>query len=1146
MEVPEFIARWSDTGAAERSNAQLFLAELCDVLGVGRPQGAFGDPGRDTYVYECAVTLQRPGGKRTLGRMDLYKAGAFILEAKQGVRADARPTNGARRDTPAWNIAMKDAFGQALGYAASLDAPPPFLIVADIGYCFDLYASFDGTINYRPFPNAQAHRLFLKDLAQHRDRLRAVWEKPLALDPSLHAAKVTRQVAGHLADLARRLEGSGHAPETVARFLMRCIFTMFAEDIGLLPPRLFRNALKDEWIPRPETFQDGVTALWRQMDIGGPFGLSTRLRKFNGGLFRNVKALPLTKEQLQAMLAAADCAWEDVEPAIFGTLLERALDPKERHRLGAHFTPRAYVERLVRPTLEEPLRDEWNEVRLEVRQLVGADFGSGSPRVKGKAGRRVQDARKRVREFHKRLCSVRVLDPACGTGNFLYVAMETMKRLEGEVVAMMGQLGEQGDALHLEGATVTPAQFLGLEKKRWAKEIAELVLWIGFLQWHARTRRNADGSVRWLEPVLQDLHNIECRDAVLAWDDERPALDAGGVPLSCWDRVTMKKHAVTGEEVPDESARAPVTELVNPRRAPWPKADFVVGNPPFLGTKRMRAALGDGYVDALRATYADAVEDNADLVMIWWHRAAELLKAGKVRRFGLITTNSISQAFNRRVVARHLDAGVRIVWAIADHPWTDSESGAAVRIAMTVCSAEAESARLVIVESEQSAGPGHEEADVVLRVDPAARIHADLRAGGDITAAVPLRANGGIASMGVALHGAGFILGPEDAARLRSSGATVIRRYLGGRDLLQSPRERYLIDFSFQTEAQARAANPAAFQRVLDTVYPERRENRRDTIRTLWWRFGWERPVLRRALAGLPRFIATTETSKHRVFQFIDGETLPDHMIVAAALDDGYFLGVLSSRIHVTWALAAGARLGVGNDPRYTKTRCFDPFPFPAATEAQQACIRAAAEALDAHRKARQAEHPTLTLTGMYNVLEKLRAGETLTDKDKAVHEQGLVSVLRQLHDELDAAVFTAYGWPATLGNEEILERVVRLNSARATEERAGVVRWLRPEFQNPSAAARVATATESTEDVDEIIASRMPWPKALREQLVVLREKIRSQNEPFTTGDVAAAFMKAPKDEIEELLGGLESLGFVLSSDPTSGQRLWQASGAV
>ena len=601
--VESFVAKWLLSGAAERANKDAFLLELCDVLDVPRPDATTGDPDKDRYVFEKDALTPHEGGVVTVRKIDLYKAGAFILEAKQGSDLSSKKLGTAKRETPAWNIAMQGAYGQALGYARTFASPVPFLLVCDIGYCFDLYAAFDGSWDYRPFPNPQASRLFLRDLAQHRSTLRLVFDNPLELDPSKKAAKVTKEVAAHLAALGAALNKEGHDQALVATFLMRCIFTMFAEDVGLLPAGLFKNEIEHHWIESPASFPGGIESLWRTMNEGGHlFGMVGKILRFNGGLFANTAALPLDRDALKLLLEAAKCDWAEVEPAIFGTLLERALDPKERHKLGAHFTPRAYVERLVKPTIEEPLRADWDVVRVEVRQLVEA---SEDARTEKTRKAKLKEALEITHAFQKKLCSIQVLDPACGSGNFLYVALDVFKRLEAEVLAMLESLGEKQTLLHMETIRVTPAQFHGIEVKRWAKEIAELVLWIGYLQWHFRMYGK---NLPVPEPVLRDYKNIECRDAVLAWDSVELVRDEKGKPVTRWDGETMKKSPVTGEDVPDETAKVPIYRYVNPRKAEWPKADFVVGNPPFVGNKRMRLVLGDGYVEGLRSAFADVPE----------------------------------------------------------------------------------------------------------------------------------------------------------------------------------------------------------------------------------------------------------------------------------------------------------------------------------------------------------------------------------------------------------------------------------------------------------------------------------------------------------------------------------------------------------
>ena len=1131
--VQDFIARWSASAAAERANKDLFLTELCDVLGVERPRPATGDAERDRYVFEKGALLLKDAERTTTGFVDLYKAGCFVLEAKQGSRDGTTRMGTARRSTAAWSNAMQEAYGQALQYTRTLDEPPPFVIVCDIGHCFDLYATFDGSLDYRPYPDPRRSRLFLANLADHLDTLRAIFEEPKRLDPSKHAAKVTREIAGHLAELARGLESEGHDPEKIARFLMRCLFTMFAEDAGLLPERVFTNELEKTWIKDPSRFVPGCETLWRAMEAGNDFGYLGRLLRFNGGLFEDPSALPLSKEALARLLDAARASWVAVEPAIFGTLLERALDPRERHRLGAHYTPRAYVERLVKPTIEDPVRVEWDNVRTTVHRLVTQD--------------KEAEAREAVKEFLKRLCSIRVLDPACGTGNFLYVTLDLFKRLEGEAVKLLLDLpGTHEPLVMMQGLTVTPAQFLGIEVKPWAREIANLVLWIGYLQWQLRARGDAS---HFPEPVLREYGNIECRDAVLAWDRIEPVLDESGRPVSRWDGLTTKTSPLTGEEIPDDAARVPVVRYVGPREAEWPAADFVVGNPPFIGNWRMRTALGDGYVEALRSVHPE-VPDSCDYVLYWWNRAATLTREGRIRRFGLITTNSISQSLGRRLVQSHLGAAtpLSLCFAIADHPWVDSLDGAAVRIAMTVgASGHFVGTLGEVMQGAASGGVDQAAAPLVIRNG---LINADLTVGANVASAVSLRSNLGLSSPGVKLHGAGFIVAPADAIRLGRGLRDGLDRYIvpyrHGRDLTGDSRDLLVIDLHGLSIEEVQLRFPEVYQWILERVKPERDQNNEEYRRTHWWLFGRKNTELRAALRGLPRYISTPETAKHRFFVFLDGEIRPDNMLINIGLDDAFFLGVLSSRVHVVWALAAGGRLGVGNDPRYNKTRCFDPFPFPGGVDAQRTRIRQLGESLDAHRKQQQALHSALTITGMYNVLEKLRAGTPLTSRDRAVHEQGLLSILKQVHDNLDAAVFETYGWPSELTDEQILERLVALNAERAEEEQNGLVRWLRPGFQNPQGGterqrALVAVGSGKPEKRKPSKDRVVPWPKDLPSRIGAVRTALEARRGAVDVEEIARAFSKAPRAEVASILQSLSLLGLARELQEESTVR-WSA----
>jgi hypothetical protein len=431
---------------------------------------------------------------------------------------------------------------------------------------------------------------------------------------------------------------------------------------------------------------------------------------------------------------------------------------------------------------------------------------------------------------------------------------------------------------------------------------------------------------------------------MLAWDTLGLERDAKGKPITRWDGETMKESPVTGEMVPDDMARVTLTTYVNPRKAKWPKADFIVGNPPFIGSKRIHAALGDGYAKALRTAHTD-VPDSADLVMFWWNQAADIVKSGHAAQAGLITTNSITSAFNRRVLARHLLDPQRcwIAFAVPDHPWTNATGSAAVRIAMTVLRAGSWNGRLDTVQSE-NLGSGPDGAQHLSFTTRTGTINDDLTVATATSSLVGLRAQGQLSSMGVQLYGNGFILDPKHSLSTTTinphTGYPVVRLFINGRDVAATPRKAFVIDFFGTTETEARDLDPTAFQHLIDHVKPERDENRREPIRRIWWRFGWERPVWRAAAGGLRRYIATCRTAKHRVFVLVPIEVIAESKLVVIASDDAFVLGCCSSRIHVVFAERTGAWLGVGNDSTYNHADCFNKFPFAACSESRKVIIR--------------------------------------------------------------------------------------------------------------------------------------------------------------------------------------------------------------
>jgi hypothetical protein len=1050
VNVHELISKWQGTpGGAEKKNFPLFIGDLCEVLGVPPPSEPAAGGVLGAYEYEAPVPK---GSFRSLdasGAIDLYKRASFIMEAKQSylkpeqvgldLGEDERPRapSGARYDK-----LMRDARNQAENYAKNLPASEPvapFLIVCDIGRAFEIYHDSAGNgRGYTFFPDKQSYRIELADLASDRklkgpdctplEVLRAIWTEPKSIDPRFKSADVTRTVASRLASVSQyieegiRVRGDKLSPrekaeeiEEAALFLMRILFCMFAEDIGLLPKDKFKAFLKRAE-SNDKLFQNQLADLWVKM--GAPnieprfaHALEDDVKYFNGGLFsETARTYALGGFVIHDLYEAARQNWRKVEPAIFGTLLEQALSPEERAKLGAHYTPRPYVETLVRATIMDVLEPEWAAIE---------DSGEDG-------------LLERTQAFHERLSAIRVLDPACGTGNFLYVSMELMQALEARVIETIQTLG--GDA----EPKVGPHQFYGLEKNPRAAKIAELVLWIGWL----RNRLHDDpDSVP--QPVLAESANINFGmhggyDAVLKMNDlGQPNLD-------------------------------------NPMIPDWPEAEFIVGNPPFIGGKGsgIRAVLGNEYSEAMWKANV-RVPASADFVMQWWDRAAHTLVAADnpLIRFGFVTTNSITQSFSRRVITNYLDpssspatGALSLVMAIPDHPWTKAtKDAAAVRIAMSVAERGKREGELREVADEIAIDS--DEPKIVFATSRGT-INPDFTIGADVTAASSLHANEGLSCNGMMLAGQGFKLDKSLAAALAAEEGkqvdNVLRGYIGGSELLNGWKEQRVIDFCGLSEETARKDFPVLYQHVLSTVKPERDKNRRASLKNRWWIFGEPRKTFRPAMVGLSRYIATTETSKHRVFQFVDSEILPDHMVIAVASSDGFHLGVLQSMIHLEWTLRAGGWLGFGNDNRYNKSKVFDPFPFPDATPNQRATIAGIAEELDATRKAALAEADKLTMTELYNLRDKLRSGAEMDEKEQRRATKARAAIVNRLHEQLDEAVADAYGWgeewkSGTLDPSEIVARLVALNHERAAEEKAGKVRWLRPDYQKQRIREKLA-----------------------------------------------------------------------------------------
>lgn len=632
------------------------------------------------------------------------------------------------------------------------------------------------------------------------------------------------------------------------------------------------------------------------------------------------------------------------------------------------------------------------------------------------------------------------------------------------MLSVLAELGDQRQSLDLDGVMVGPAQFLGLEKNRKAALIAEVVMWIGHLQWHFRTHGRAQPS----DPVLRQFDAIRTRDALIVCDPDMPALDLPPGPQ---------------------------------RRAVWPEAEFIVGNPPFMGAKDQRRELGDAYVDALWAQSQGRFR-SADLVMRWWDRAAEILMQPRsvLRRFGFITTNSITQTFSRRVLEHHLEgSAMRLTFAVPDHPWVRGAGAASVRVCMTAAEKGRPNGQGLLLKliDDRGVRPVFKEVRGVIR--------ADLSTGTDVSSAATLRANAGVASRGVQVMGPGFVVTPETGRRLMAASdrdaESPLRPYRNGRDLTDRPRGVQVIDLYGWDEASVRRCHPGVYQHLLETVKPDRDRNARQAYREAWWIFGEPRRELRAALEGLDRYIVTVETGKHRWFRFLEAEVRPDNRLVCIASDDPLILGVLSSRVHGAWAKAAGGLLE--DRPVYAKTACFDRFAFPEVTSEQREDIAVLAEELDRLRRQVLERHEDLTMTGLYNARE--RRGAEMSPEEAEVHQRGCIGVLDHLHARLDALVIQAYGWPHDITEEAVVAQLVTLNAERAAEEAEGSVRWLRPAWQRarirPRIGGRCAAADPDRPE---------PWPPLPTrddEMASVLLEMLRRAGRPMQPKALAGGF---------------------------------------
>jgi type II restriction/modification system DNA methylase subunit YeeA len=929
LSLLEFIARWQASTLTEKSAAQSHFIQLCDVLGVPSPTEV--DVTGATYTFEKGAA--KTGGGE--GWADVWKRGYFGWEYK-----------GKRKNLDA-------AYQQLLLYREDLENPP-LLVVCDLDR-FQVHTNFTSTVK-------RVFEFTLEDLKANKataacpmpplDVLRAVFTEPERLRPQQTTENVTERAAAEFARLSESLSKRGADPERAAHFLMRQLFCLFAEDIGLLPSRLFTR-LVEGTRTKPEAFEARVRLLFGAMATGGSFGVED-IAYFNGGLFADEETLPLEAGDLEVLLRAATLDWASVEPAIFGTLFERSLDPSKRSQLGAHYTSKEDILLIVEPVLMEPLRRRWAAVQEEAQGIIAkreaAKDASVRTKMQGELG-------KVLMGFTDEIAAVRVLDPACGSGNFLYVALKRLLDLEKEVSVFGAMNGLSGML-----PKVDPSQVYGIETNAYAYELASVVVWIGYIQW---LRDNGFGAPS--SPILKRLDNVRHMDAILAYDE-------------------------AGKPVEPE----------------WPEADVIIGNPPFLGSRKMRPVHGDKYCDALQEIYSGRIDGLPDLVCYWFERARKILETKRNLRTGLIATNSIRGGANRRVLERIKQTG-DIFMAWSDHPWVLESAN--VRVSVVGFDDGRERARTLDGRS-------------VVAVNP------DLTAASDLSLAIQLRENSNIGFQGVVLRGP-FDLTTIEAQRMFAitgnpnsrPNTDVIKPRMNGMDITRRNSNSYVVDFGIGTSIESAAQYEAPFEHIRKFVYPMRQQANQVLARERWWLHWNPRPAMWQALSGLSRYIGTPTVSKYRLFTWIKLPTLPDHQLIAFARDDDYFFGVLHSKPHELWALRMGTSLE--DRPRYTPTTTFETFPFPwppgkePEGDARVEAIAEAARDLVAKRDAwlnpegaSEAELRKRTLTNLYN--------QRPTWLDMA-------------HRRLDEAVLDAYGWPRDLGDEEILERLLGLNLERGS-----------------------------------------------------------------------------------------------------------------
>ena len=944
-----FIQKWRASRLKERSASQEQFIDVCHLL--GEPTPAEADPSGETYCFERGARKDTGGD----GWADVWKRHHFAWEYK-GKRAD-----------------LDAAFGQLRQYSLALENPP-LLIVSDM-VRFRIRTNWTNSVS-------RTYEFELGDLADAatRDRLKWAFSDPDRLRPGETRQSLTERVAASFASVAQALRARGHDSQAVAHFVNRLVFCMFADDVGLLPDHMFTRMLRHAQTA-PAQFSELAGELFRVMAFGGRVGFET-VAWFNGGLFDDSVALPLEQSDIETVLSASDLDWSEIDPSILGTLFERGLDPGKRAQLGAHYTDRDKIMLLVEPVVIRPLLVEWEAEKTAIAAELEREEAAKSAAVRTK---RRNEAERRLRAFLERLRRFTVLDPACGSGNFLYLALQALKDIEHRV-----QL--EAEALGFQRAfpEVGPANVKGVEINPYAAELARVSVWIGEIQW---MRRNGFSEAR--DPILKPLDTIECRDAILTADSTEPE---------------------------------------------WPGADVVIGNPPFLGGKLLLTHLGEDYVSRMFAAYDGRVPAEADLVCYWIEKAGRQIAAGKAVRAGLVATNSIRGGANRRAL-QAATATRPIFEAWSDEPWVID--GAAVRVSLVCFSRDDDES----VFGAQLDGQPVDEiyADLTARragagvdLTKARRLpeNADVAFMGD-TKGGPFDVSGDQAREWLRLP----------ANPNGRTNADVLKPWVNGMDLTRRPAGKWIVDFGWTMSAGDAALYEEPFRWVKEHVYPVRQQNRREAYREYWWRHVEPRPGMWKALTGLSRYIVTARVAKHRLFGWYDARICPDCQVIVIARDDDTTFGILHSRFHELWSLRLGTSLE--DRPRYTPSTTFETFPFPAGVTLNMSAAECAVDPravaiADAARRLVELRDWWLNPAEWVEWVGEPVPGYPKRpvprheDAAKALRKRTLTNLynarpqwLADAHAALDAAVAAAYGWPADMTDDDALRELLALNGTR-------------------------------------------------------------------------------------------------------------------